>query len=355
MSRIHFFRAGRALLAGFVLYLGLSMLSTPSQVAASSRSQVGGSAVPTLQANVYLTRALLLPKFQSALDQQVPGLVAAELNQLANQAPAQDRGWISQMAGALLQPQATITDLTPQQQGLLAHVTLSLYAGDPKPVSLSLLAGFSVSDSSTLQISSLPNGGQGLGSGPLGTLPVTIGQVNSVAPTPNCGNSDLKLNMTFPLGVGQTTHASNPATNAYIEIPASSLAQIGASFGTMTINSAMSARNIRVSTQGHNIIATAEIDLFGLPVATTISTVAPGAVQGSLTVRVLNTQVSPFSGPISFPLNNFNRQIEQTFNARLGGATAGHFLVASAAIGSNPQLPCVASNSLVLGGTLLLN
>lgn len=352
MSRTHLFRAGSALLIGLVLCM---CLSGPSQVAASARSQTGSSPAPTFSSDVYLASSFLLPNFQSTLDQQTPDLVNSVLNTLVNQMPTQDRGWAAQMAGALLQPQATITSLTPQQQGLQANLALSLYAGDPKPMSLSLLTGFSVLNPSTLQISALSTDGPSLASGPLGTLPVAIGQVNNVAPTPNCGNADLKLNMTFPLGVGQTTHASNPATNAYIEIPANSLAQIGPSFGVMTINSALTARNIRVSTQGHNIVATAEIDLFGLPVASTVSTVAPEAVQGSLTVRVLGTQVFPFSGPFSFPLNSFNHQIEQTFNARLGGATAGHFLVASAAIGPNPQLPCVAAGSLVLGGTLLLN
>ncbi|HET9921022.1 MAG TPA: hypothetical protein VFQ30_14320, partial [Ktedonobacteraceae bacterium] len=53
--------------------------------------------------------------------------------------------------------------------------------------------------------------------------------------------------------------------------------------------------------------------------------------------------------------NSYNQQIEQTINAKLNGALAGKFNITAAAIGPNSQLPCAASDSLLLTGTTNLS
>src|SRR5205085_600202 len=125
-----------------------------------------------------------------------------------------------------------------------------------KPINSDILISFNVLDSSTVQVSAQPlNGSPALVSGPLSTFQIPIGQLNSISSTPGCGNSALALNLQFPIAIGgaqgsvqgqvqaasrvqaqsstaksatspQITNSSTNAANAYIEIPASSLAQM---------------------------------------------------------------------------------------------------------------------------------
>ncbi|MBA2682518.1 MAG: hypothetical protein H0U76_29510 [Ktedonobacteraceae bacterium] len=64
----------------------------------------------------------------------------------------------------------------------------------------------------------------------------------------------------------------------------------------------------------------------------------------------MNTTLTVFQF-FTFPYNSYNRQTEQTLNAKLNGALAGKFHVTQAGIGPTSQVPCIAGNSLLLTGT----
>ena len=81
----------------------------------------------------------------------------------------------------------------------------------------------------------------------------------------------------------------------------------------------------------------------------------PGATSGNLVVHVTHTQLQIFGGLISFPLNNYNQQVEQLVNAKLNGMLSGKFTIARAAIGPDTHVSCAARDSLVLSGTTTLS
>jgi len=395
MRKKHFVRAGAILT---VLAL-CALLSAPVQAAAraSHINSHSTDATTSINANVYLTTQMMQPMFQNSISQQIPQIVGNAIASTVNQLPKQDQGWAAQMANALLQPSATLLSLTPEKGGLLATLKVSLYPGDPRPTTTGILIGFSVTNPTTIQVTALPaaNGSQSVVNGPLTTLQVPIGTLNSIAATPNCGDADLSINLKFPISLGQassqstastmpvaysslTASASVPAsytnvtapmavttssTNvtaltadpaSYVEIPASSLAQLGSSMGTLPISSSLTAQNIRVGVSGSNLTATSDIYWYGLDIGTAVSTLAPRAANGNLLVHVLNTNLQILDGLISFPMNSYNQQVEQMLNTKLNSALTGKFTVTQAAIGANPHLSCAGSNSLVLGGTLAL-
>jgi hypothetical protein len=398
MRKKHFVQAGAILT---VLAL-CALLSAPVQAAtrAFHTNSHSANATTSINANVYLTAQMIHPMSQSSISQQIPQIVGNAIASTVNQLPKQDQDWAAQMANALLQPSATLLSLTPEKGGLLATLKVSLYPGDPRPTTTSILIGFSVTNPTTIQVTALPaaNGGQSVVSGPLTTFHVPIGTLNSITTTANCGDADLSINLKFPVSLGQagqtssqstlstmpvaytsvTTPAAVPApyTNvaasmavttssmnvtapaadpaSYVEIPASSLAQLGSSMGTLPISSSLTAQNIRVGVSGSDLTATSDIYWYGLDIGTAVSTLAPGAASGNLVVHVLNTNLQILDGLISFPMNSYNQQVEQMLNTKLNSALTGKFTVTQAAIGANPHLSCAGSNSLVLGGTLAL-
>jgi hypothetical protein len=364
-------RLGTVLLSVLAL---CALLYMPAQAATRAALHTAGknNAVTSINANVYLTGQMLRPMFQSNINQQLPPMVHSSIAGMVNGLPKQDQGWATQMANALIQPSATLTGLTPQASGLQVSLKVSLYPGDPKPTTTGVLIGFSVADPSTIQVTALPGkGGQSLVSGPLTTFHVPIGSLNSISATPNCGASDLNVNLKFPVTLGQPGQAASQpstgtaplaytrpaapvsATDSYIEIPASSLAQLGGSIGNMPVSNSLTAENIRVGVQGHDLTITSDIYWYGLNIGTAVSTMTPGTASGNLVVNVLNTSMQ-ILGFITFPVNNYNQQVEQMLNTKLNGALTGKFTVAQAAIGPNPALPCAAANSLVLAGTIAL-
>lgn len=367
------FQIGGALLTALALWT--LVLWTPVRAATHSMTR-SSAGTTSINANVYLTNQMLLPMFQSNIDQQIPQMMGSAIASMVSQLPKQDQNWAAQMAGALLQPSATLVSLTPEVDGLLTTLKINLYPGDPQPTTTTILISFSVSNPTTIQVTARPsaNGSQSIVNGPLTTFQVSIGSLNHVAATPRCGDANLNINLKFPLSLnssGQTSAqsvrsaqplsytrapamVSAPLPTSYIEIPAASLAQLGGSIGSIPVSSSLTAQNIRVGTSGSNLTTTSDIYWHGLNIGTAVSTMAPAASKGNLVVHVLNTRLQILGGLISFPLNRYNQQIEQTFNARLNGALTGKFNVTQAAIGSNPHLACAASNSLVLGGTITL-
>src|SRR5260221_3893717 len=141
------------------------------------------------------------------------------------------------------------------------------------------------------------------------------------------------------------------SANSFIEIPAASLASLSNSFGSMPVGNGLTAQNIRVSIPGSNLDLKADILWNGLYIGTADSTIAPSAAGGKLVLHVLNTALSLF-GFITFPINSYNAQIEQTLNSELRHAFGRKFYLTSAAHCPNSQLTCPAGDSLVLGGNM---
>lgn len=366
----HHFQVWSAILILSVLALCM-LLYTPVWAASSGpRANTNAASTTSINANAYLTGQMLQPLFQSDINQQLPAAVASVISSMIDQLPQADQGWGTQMANALLQPSATLLSLNPESSGLLITFKVDLYSGDPKPTTTSLLIGFQVINSTTIQVSALGN--NGLVSGPLLTFQMPIGSPNSVSSTPNCGDADLKINLKYPVTLGSSLATSSQRSSAtmplsyrranasastpgsYVEIPDSSLAQIGSAIGSIPVTSSLTAQNIQVYTQGSNLAIQAQIHWLGIDIGTAVSLMKPGAAGGNLVVTVQQTNLEYFNGLITFPVNQYNQKIQQIVDAKFNGALTD-FTVTQAAIGANSHIPCVSSTSLVLGGTTNLD
>ncbi len=126
---------------------------------------------------------------------------------------------------------------------------------------------------------------------------------------------------------------------------------VSSSIGSMPIGGSFTAKNIRITVQGSDIHILSDIYWSGVYIGTADSAISPSAAGGNLVLHVLSTTISIF-GLFNFPMNSYNRQIEQTLNSKLGTAFAGKFYVDQAEIGPNSLLPCAASDSLVLTGNI---
>lgn len=350
------------------LLLCLLAISLPAH--ALSRAASTTVAPTSIDATVYLTDQMVRPLFQKNIDQQIPQMMGRAIASLVGQLPAQDQSWARLMAGALLQPSATLVSLKPEISGLLTTLRVSLYPGDPRATTVGILIEFKLNNASTIQVSAQPsaNGGPSLVTGPLTTFQISIGSLTGIAATAQCGDADLAVNLKFPVTLGQASLSGSqqsrvarplalvqaPTPLAYIEIPPASLAQLGASIGSIPVSSSLTARNIRVGVAGSSLTTTSDILWNGLNIGTAVSTMAPAASGGNLVVHVLRTDLQILGGLVTFPINSYNQQIEQLLNARLNGALSGKFTVTQARIGFQPLLACASTSSLVLGGTILL-
>ena len=359
-------------IAGYValvaLISSLVYVTTPVHAAANTIQQQKQAPDTTiLAANFYLPTSALQPLFQDKINQQVPIAVNSAIASIVSKLPASTQNWAGQMAQTLIQPSATLVSLTPQQDGLATKLRISLYPGDPQPINASMLVTFGVKDASTIQVSAQAmKNGPALVNGPLATFHLPVGQLNSIHTTPNCGNAALALNLQLPISLGQSGTSTqqtnsikmqtlsqetpaNATIPAYVEIPASSLAKLGPSIGTIPLNSSMSAQNIRVAVQGTQLVVTSDILLGSLQIGTATTLVTPTATKGSLAVSVTQTTLNVLI--MSFQYNTYNQQIQQLVNSKLRGALTGKFTVNRAVIGPNSSIPCAASDSLILSGT----
>ena len=395
MKRMHYMRSIQVGWIMLLVVLLLGLAATPAGAASSTSRQATRRLdnATSVGATIYITTGSLVPLFQSRIDQQVPVAVSGAINNVVNGLPRQDQGWALQMANTLIQPSATLTSLTTQQNGLATSLRVSLYPGDPQPINASMLVSLSVIDSSTVQVSAKPlNGSPTLVNGPLATFQIPIGQLNTVHTTPVCGDAALAVNLQFPVALGhvqsqsqgvqgqvqhntalnaytsmsssdQRQSQSSPgeissvpssSMNSYVELPASSLASIGNSVGDLPISSSMTAKNIQIGVQGGNLVINSDVyDSFWGKIGTATTTVGPTAAGGNLAVHVLSTSITVLN-IFTFPYDSYNQQIQQTLNAKLNGALKGKFNVSQAAIGPNAHVPCAASSSLVLTGTTSL-
>src|SRR6266487_2200661 len=385
MKNLRFIRTGWILvLAVFVLGAAFMTPALASNNTAhhTTQSQTAQRANgSSLNAIIYLTTRSLASTFQSRIAQQVPITFNNAIANMVSKLPRQDQGWASEMATTLIQPSATLVSFVPQQGGLAMTLRLSLYPGDPKAITSSMLISFHVENSSTVQVIASPlNGGPTLFTGPLSTFQFPLGVLNSIKSTPACGSAGLAMNLQFPISLGQaqvqassqvqhfasnlsansnaqlTTSLSartmdSPNVNSFIEIPASSLASISNSIGSMPVGGSFTARNVRISVRGSNIHILSDIYWSSLYVGIADSAISPTAAGGKLVLHVQSTTISIFD-LFTFPMNNYNQQIERTLNSKLGNAFAGKFYVTQAAIGPNSLLTFAAGDSLVLTGNV---
>ncbi len=374
MKYLRFMRVGLVPMLA-VLVLGASFISpalASSNTARHTPQTAQQAESSSLNAIIYLTTGSLASTFQSNISQQVPDSFNTAILNMVSKLPSQDRAWAYEMATTLIQPSATLVNLAPQQGGLAMTLRLSLYPGDPKAITASMLISFRELNSSTVQVSASPmNGGPALMNGPLSTFQIPLGSLNSITSTPTCGSAALALNLQFPVTLGQVQRVTSntassqnaltanlnaatqdtPGVNSFIEIPAAALSSLSGGLGSMPAGGSFTAKNIRIIVQDGNIHILSDIYWYGLYIGTADTTVAPSAGGGNLVLHVLSTNLSLF-GLFTFPMNSYNKQIEQTLNSKLGNAFSGKFYVAQAEIGPNGLLPCAAGDSLVLTGNM---
>ncbi|WP_126596127.1 hypothetical protein [Dictyobacter aurantiacus] len=385
-------RFRRAIQISWILLISLILIGMAAPVDASTRETQQTKEAGMLDARVFLTGDVLRQRFQNTINQQVPHLSASTINGIVHSAPAGDQGWIGQIANALIQPAATLTDLTPQAGGFNTGIRLSLYPGDPKPINSHMLVTFSILNDSTIQVNgqALP-GSPALITGPLTTLHVPIGKLTSVQTTTTCGDANLDLGLQIPQtgtqaqgslhGSYQQAHSGNTpamdtvplsmtmpgaaaspidqqAVPVYVEVPFSSLNTVAGGVGTLSLNSSMEAKNIQLSTQNGKLVVTADIIslVFGTPMlklgtATTI--MEPQVADGKLQFHVDKTTLNVLI--FTFPADNYNQQIEQALNDKIGNIAGNNLTLTSASMGSTARISCVAPDSLLLTGTTTLN
>src|SRR6266496_2224227 len=156
MKNLRFIRTGWILvLAVFVLGAAFMTPALASNNTAhhTTQSQTAQRANgSSLNAIIYLTTRSLASTFQSRIAQQVPITFNNAIANMVSKLPRQDQGWASEMATTLNQPSATLVSFVPQQGGLAMTLRLSLYPGDPKAITSSMLISFHVENSSTVQV-----------------------------------------------------------------------------------------------------------------------------------------------------------------------------------------------------------
>jgi hypothetical protein len=364
-------RQGRLLPLLLMLILGL--LATPVAEGLASPRE---SKTIDLNSTVYLTTATLKPLFQKEIDKRTVSVASTTINGMTSKMTPPNQGWANQMANALINPKATITDMQPQKDGILTTMRVALYPGDPFPLESKMLIKFSVKDTSTIQISSQHQSGPQLVSdGPLTTLKVSMGKLQSIAPTPSCGEAALALNLQFPIlldqvnapvnnapASGTPTPSPTPTTpkpptqpqgeliDAYIELPQGALDKLAQGIDKVPVSDTMRAQNLHASVKDKTLTLTSDLSLWetGLIVASTTTTVQPSAQNGQVHFQVSKTELTVAF--FTFDGNRYNEQIQTLLNEKLGSALAGKFTASGAAIGNNTHVPCAADDSLMLTG-----
>jgi hypothetical protein len=360
------------LLFFLLIAVGVTMLTAPQSLP-NNRAQT-----TTLNATVYLTQDTLLQPLQAGIDQKLPQIASSEMGSLAS---------IFGITSAS-EPTAKVTSLTPQTNGLNANLSISLYPG-ASPINTSLLVTFKVLNSSTLQVNgqTYPNSLVTY-NGQLTTIPIPalLGKLTSIQTTSSCGKAVVAVNLQIPVNLGQastqnaitadkattsptvttaTTNSdkrntllsfnekqiNNAQSNVYAEIPESSLAALSAGIGTLDLNSELEATNIRPSLQNGKLVISTDIYTTAIQdrvikVGTTITTIEPQVENGKLQMHVVNTNLHVLF--FNFPINNYNQQIEQTLNNKISSALGSNLNLNGVSIGPNSQIPCAASNSLLL-------
>src|SRR5579859_1884810 len=233
-----------------LLLVLICLIATPANAAKQAQQQKRAAAT-SLNAGVYLTTDSLKSLFQDQLNQQVSNLSSSMMNNMLGNLPAADQVWARAMAGALIQPSATLTQLTPQSDGLNTNLSVSLYPGDPKPINAAMLVTFSVRDASTIQVSAQPIAGNPqLVNGPLTTFAVPIGQLESINTTPSCGSAGLKANIQFPVTFSTASNQSPSNQLANSTLPGNQILPMALHRAAKTVNAYVEITNSSLSTLG---------------------------------------------------------------------------------------------------------
>lgn len=299
----------------------------------------------TLNATIYLPTATLKSVLQRNVDQQLQ---------------SGNHGGLA----SLLHP--SVTRLTPQNDGLVLTLSQSLLGGLP-PLESSILLKFNVLNSSTVQINAQPLPGSPVGiDGPVTQIQVRQGHVNSISPTPNCGDSALAAKLGFPISIGQAQKGkqakliqpaemirqpSADTAETYVEVTSSALASLGNQIGSFPVSENLTAQNIRISVENNEVIVRSDISLWqtGIIVGSSTTHIQPLVDNGNLLLHVIKTDLS--IAFLTFSDNSYNQQIQDQINQQLAGALGSLFTVTKVAIGKDTHIPCVAKDSLLLTGT----
>lgn len=300
----------------------------------------------TLNTTIYLPTAILQQILQNRVNQQIQ---------------SDSPGWVR----SLIHP--TVTKLTPQSNGLAMTLSQSLYPGSPQPIESSSLLQFSVLNPSTIQVSAQPMPGNLLSlHGPLAQIKLPAGHLNSISPTPHCGDSALAVKMGLPISTGQKqnspqTNVGLPSetipriptrvANAYVEVPSSALSSLGNDLGSLPISDSLTAQNIGISTQNNEIIVRSDISLWqtGIVVGASTMHIQPVVKNGNLLLHVKQTDASALF--FTFSADSYDQLIEDSLNQQMATSLGGLFTVTKVAIGTDKHISCTASNSLILTGT----
>lgn len=355
MKQKKIIQLGRSLLVTLLL---LTTLTVPVHASSSKQYIVRSPQDDPTAVNVYLPISALQQQFQQSINQTLPDQFNQALVQQTKSLPPDTRSLVSQLVGELLQPSATLSQLTPRQNGLVASIKISLFPHDPHPSGFSMLLVFNKinSASAVVNVTAVPGQPAPPATGNLSTFKVSLGQLNRISPTPGCGEAALKMNISTPQGQqpppkntsgqGQGQGAGFPL---FIEVPAAAFQAGAAAAGTMDIGAGFSAQNILVSLQRDGMLVSTQIAFSGIELGSTMTSMQLSAANGKLVSTVTNTQVN-FAG-FSFPVDAFNQDIQQMVNQELSGMIGNMLNVTSVHFGPTAAIPCAVPGNMLLGGT----
>lgn len=371
-------RKGRWLPLLLMLLLGLLAMPVGEGLA-SPRA----TTTTPLNTIVYLTEETLQPLFQEQINSKVPLAADQSITDMLANVPEQSKGWSSQMANALIQPAATITDMTTQQDGIATTVQVSLYPGDPFPVESRMLITFSKLDDSTIQVSSEPISGATLISGPLTTMKVPMGKLQDVYSTPDCGKCALALELQIDVELDDSAPpaaSSNSAqlarqsfstgnyadpieasiysqlsaqastVDVYVEVSQASLDKLASGIDRLPVSQTMKAQNLRIKIQNGQLVLTADLSPWdtGIALASTTTYIKPATTNGIFHFQVERTDISVAF--ITFDGSSYNQQIETLLNTNLLGALGTDFTVTDGKLNDTTLVPCASQPALILTG-----
>lgn len=353
MKRKRYIQAGGLLMIAAVLLLGLADVSGITHGAAPQ-----ATTTKPINVTIYLTTKTLGQIFENRINQMLRSAVSDSVSKL----PAQNREWALKVATTLLEPNASVTSLVPQPEALSVTVRVSLYTGDPQPLNARMQISFTVVSPSVVQVSVKPLAGSpSFANGSGTTIQVPLGQLRAIHTMSTCGDTALAMNLQFPLSLGQVSsvsgetlpssgHRQESPVGISLGLPAPSLATIGDSVGTMPINGAMSAKNVRIQAQNGMLNITSDLYLGSLNIGSSKTAVETTASGGNLAVHVVHTSVQLLH-ILPFPYDIYNQQLESTLNAKLQSAFMNKMYVTQSAIGTSAQVPCAPSDGLLVTGT----
>ena len=350
MKRNKIIQLGITFLFTFLL---LVALTSPAHASSSKAVIIKYPKDDPTAINVYLTISGMQDQFQQSISQQLPAQFNQSIMDQTKSLPPDTRTLANQLIGEVFQPSANLTQLTPEQGGLVSTINVGLFPNDPNPLSFSMLLSFNKINSHAAEVdaSAVPGQPAPPTTGPQSTFDVGgFGTLNSIVPTPGCGNSALKMNISTSQTPPPQSGGQGAGFPLFIEVPAAAFQAGAAGAGNMQIGAGFSAQNIQISLQGQGMVVSTQIAFLGQQVGSTTTTVQLSAANGTLVGTVTNTQVN-VGGLFSLPVDAFNQDIQQMINQELGGMIGNMLNVTSVNFGPTADVPCATPGNMLLGGT----